>query len=88
MAGQIGYKIIGTVKSVKGHCSAGHKAGDRIRLSGYNTGSLCGLFYHDIFSTIILLQSDGQYPWGDPDRVELECMDKFNAVTTGLHRKK
>ncbi|MBA7707730.1 hypothetical protein ES703_116609 [subsurface metagenome] len=27
---QIGHKVIGTVKSVKGNCSWGHKAGDRI----------------------------------------------------------
>lgn len=88
MAEQLGYRVIGTIKLVKGTCSAGHKVGDRIELSGHDTGGLCGFFYHDIFPTIILLQFGGQYPWGDPDRVELECMDKFNAVTIELQREK
>lgn len=88
MAEQLGYKVIGIIKAVKGTCSAGHKAGDRIELSGHNTGGLCGFFYHDIFPTIILLQFGGQYPWGDPDRVELECMDRHNAVTIELQREK
>ena len=88
MAEQLGYRVIGTVKSVKGTCSAGHKVGDRIALSGHDTGGLCGFFYHDIFPTIIMLQFGGQYPWGDPDRVELECMDKFNEVTIELQREK
>ena len=88
MAEQLGHKIIGTIKSVKGQCSAGHKVGDRIELSGHDTGGLCGFFYHDIFPTIIMLQFGGQYPWGDPDRVELECMDRHNAVTIELQRER
>lgn len=86
MAEQIGHRVIGTVKSVKGSCSWGHKAGDRLELSGHNTGGLCGFFYHDIFPSIILLQFGGQYPWGDADRVDLECTDRFNAVTIELQR--
>jgi len=88
MAEQLGHKIIGTIKSVKGQCSAGHKVGDRIELSGHDTGGLCGFFYHDIFPTIIMLQFGGQYPWGDPDKVELECMDRHNAVTIELQRER
>ena len=88
MAGQLGYKVAGTVKSVKGRCSAGHKGGDKIELSAHNTGGLCGFFYHDIFPTVHLLQFGGQYPWGDPDGVQLECMDKYNAVTIALQRER
>lgn len=88
MVRQLGYKVTGTVTSVKGTCSAGHKVGDKIELSGHNTGGLCGFFYHDIFPTIILLQFGGQYPWGDPDTVQAECMDRFNAVTIELQREK
>ena len=87
MAEQLGYKVIGTIKSVKGTCSWGHQVGDKIELSGHNTGGLCGFFYHDIFPTIIMLQFGGQYPWGEPDRVELECMDRSNAVTIELQRE-
>ena len=38
-----GYKVIGTIKSVKGHCNAGHKAGDKLEISGRNTAGLCWL---------------------------------------------
>ena len=86
---KIGYKIIGTIKSVKRHCNAGHKVGDQIELSGYNTGGLCGFFYHDIFPYIIMLQFGGSFPdkWTtNPDVVELECMDRFNVVKIELKR--
>ena len=87
---QIGYRIVGKIKRVKGHCNAGHKKGDIIELSGHNTGGLCGFFYHDIFPYIIMLQFGGSFPkeWGDPDVVELECMDRFNAVKIQLKRIK
>ncbi len=88
MAKQLGYKVIGTVKSVKGTCSWGHKAGDKIELSAHDSSGLCGFFYHDIFPTVLMLQFGGQYPWGDPDKVELECMDRTNAVTIELQRQK
>ncbi len=84
---QVGYRVIGTIKSVKGKCNAGHKAGDKIELSGHNTGGLCGFFYHDIFPYIIMLQFGGKFPdeWGGEVR-ELECMDRFNVVRIELRR--
>jgi uncharacterized repeat protein (TIGR04076 family) len=88
---KLGYKVIGTIKGVKGTCSAGHKTGDEIELSGYDSGGLCGFFYHNIFPYIIMLQFGGSFPsdWGgDPDIVELECVDKINAVTIELRRLK
>lgn len=88
---KIGYKVIGTIKSVKGFCNAGHNEGDQIELSGHETGGLCGFFYHDIFPYIIMLQFGGSFPetWdSDPDVVELECMDRFNAVKIELRRIK
>ncbi|MHA1209847.1 MAG: TIGR04076 family protein [Candidatus Freyarchaeota archaeon] len=89
-APRIGYRVVGTIKEVKGVCSAGHKVGDQIELSGYNSGGLCGFFYHDIFPYIIMLQFGGGFPpeWGDPDVVELECMDRINAVKIELRRVK
>jgi hypothetical protein len=33
---RIGYKIVGTIKKIKGACYAGHKAGDQMEVSGYN----------------------------------------------------
>ena len=85
---RLGFRVTGTIKEVKGFCNAGHKAGDRIELSGHQAGGLCGFFYHDVFPYIILLQFGGGLPpeWGDPDVIELECMDKVNAVKIELRR--
>ncbi len=86
---KIGFRIVGTIKEVKGKCNAGHNIGDKLELSGHNTGGLCGFFYHDIFPYIIMLQFGGSYPkeWvADQDVVEFECMDKSNAVKIELRR--
>ncbi|MHA1931598.1 MAG: TIGR04076 family protein [Promethearchaeota archaeon] len=88
---KIGYRVVGTIKEVKGKCNAGHKVGDKLELSGHNTGGLCGFFYHDIFPYLIMLQFGGGYPkeWtADQDVVNLECMDRFNAVKIELRRIK
>lgn len=39
-----GYKVIATVKSVKGVCEAGHKTGDSFEVSCRNTAGMCGFF--------------------------------------------
>ena len=81
------FKIVGTVKEVKGHCGAKHKVGDILELGTINTGGLCGFFYHDIFPTIQTLQFGGTIPWTrDPDVVIVECPDRINAVTLILKR--
>ena len=88
MAEQIGYRVVGTIKSIKGTCGAGHKVGDTFELSGHSSAGLCGFFYHDLFPYIIMLQFGGGFPpeWGNPDVVELDCMDKWNLVTLELRR--
>ena len=89
MAEQLGYRVVGTIKEVKGSCSSGHKVGDTFELSGHNAAGLCGFFYHDIFPYIITLQFGGGFPpeWGDPDvDIELDCLDKYNLATIELRR--
>lgn len=88
---KVGYRVVGTIKEVKGRCNAGHKVGDEIELSGHSAGGLCGFFYHDIFPYVIMLQFGGGFPtqWGgNPDVVNMECMDKFNLVKIELRRIK
>ncbi len=84
----MGYRIVGRIVSVKGTCYAGHAPGDELELSGISSGGLCGFFYHDIFPYIVMLQYGGNFPhnWGDPDVVEMECIDKENAVRIELRR--
>lgn len=86
---QIGYKVIGTIKSVKGYCRVGHKVGDKLELSVHDCGGLCGLFYHDIFPYITMLQFGGKFPddWGG-EVFELDCMDIFNTVRIELRPEK
>ncbi|MCF8039238.1 MAG: TIGR04076 family protein, partial [Desulfohalobiaceae bacterium] len=68
----------------------GHKQGDEFNLSAHDSDNLCGLFYHDIFPYILMLQSGGSFPaeWGDQDKLELDCMDKTNCATIELKRIK
>ncbi len=87
MSNQNIFKIIGTIKDVKGHCTAHHKVGQEIELSCHNANELCGFFYHDIFPTLETLQFGGSFPWSpDPDKVEVECPDRQNIVKMELKR--
>ncbi|MDY6892112.1 MAG: TIGR04076 family protein [Chloroflexota bacterium] len=85
---RLGYQVVGTIKAIKGYCSAGHNVGDQIELSSHSSGGLCGFFYHDLFPYIVMLQFGGSFPpdWGDPDVLELDCMDKYNLATIELKR--
>ncbi len=87
-ASRIGYRVLGTITAVKGSCNAGHQTGHEIELSGHSAGGLCGFLYHQAFPYIIMLQFGGGFPpeWGNPDVVELDCMDKANTVTIELRR--
>ncbi len=68
------------VVDVKGECSAGHKKGDAFAISCYDSGGLCGFFYHDIFPSLSVMQYGGRYPWAPGDELTLECPDRHNAV--------
>jgi len=83
----VGHRVVATIKSVKGTCHWNHKAGDSFEISAHDTAGLCGFFYHDIFPYIVMLQFGGGFEeWGEPDSVELQCLDKTNAVTIELRR--
>jgi uncharacterized repeat protein (TIGR04076 family) len=85
---KVGYRVIASIRAVKGSCSVGHKVGDQIELGGHYSGGLCGFLYYQVFPYLIMLQFGGGFPkeWGDPDVVELDCMDKANQVTIELRR--
>jgi uncharacterized repeat protein (TIGR04076 family) len=74
------------IVSVKATCSAGHKAGESFSLSCWDSGGLCGFFYHDIFPSLNVMQFGGKYPWGDADEMVLECPDRQNLVTIRIRR--
>lgn len=78
--------LVGEIVSLQGNCSAGHKVGDRLELGCWDTGGLCGFFYHDIFPNLNVMQFGGKYPWGGADEMELECPDRQVAVKIRLRR--
>lgn len=86
---RVGHRVVGTIKAVKGTCSWGHKVGDTCEVSAHDTAGLCGFLYHDVFPYVVMLQFGGGFPdtWGGPDKVELECMDRWNAVKIELRRE-
>jgi uncharacterized repeat protein (TIGR04076 family) len=84
----IGYKVTATILSVKGHCSAGHQAGESFELSCYNPAGLCGFFYHDIFPSLQTLQFGGNLPWWEGEVIQLQCPDSHNLVRLQLARSK
>jgi uncharacterized repeat protein (TIGR04076 family) len=86
---RVGHRIVATIKSVKGTCNWGHKVGDQFEVSAHDTAGMCGFFYHDIFPYIMMLQFGGGWPpeWGPTDVVELECVDRVNAVRIELRRQ-
>ena len=84
----IGYRVVATVLSVKGECSAGHKAGETFEISCHEPAGLCGYFYHDIFPSLSTFQFGGSMPWWQGDTIELTCPDSDNLVRLRLTRTK
>jgi uncharacterized repeat protein (TIGR04076 family) len=77
---EIGIKFIATIRGMKGSCHAHHKAGQKFELNCYDSGGLCGFFYHDIFPYLNAMQFGGKYPWWI--RIdEVECPDRYNTVS-------
>lgn len=81
-----GYRVQATVTAVKGHCSAGHQAGESFKISCHDAGGLCGWFYHDLFPSLCTFQFGGKLPWWQGDVIEVRCPDPLNLVTMKLER--
>jgi uncharacterized repeat protein (TIGR04076 family) len=75
-------KIIGTIKSVKGTCGWGHKAGDTFEISTRDTAHVCGWLYHAIFPNLCIMQSSGEGMTGKS--IVQGCPDRGNEVLIEL----
>ena len=85
---KIGVKFIATITGMKGTCNAKHRMGQQFELNCYDSGGLCGAFYHDIFPYLSVMQFGGKYPWWEKDCIEVECPDRYNMVSLKIERKK
>ncbi len=75
------------VVSVKGECGAGHSPGQTLKLSCWETGGLCGFFYHDAFPSLHTLQFGGRIPWQGEGELTLVCPDSQNQVVLRVRRR-
>lgn len=80
--------LVAEVLDLKGECNAGHKVGDTFPIGCWDSGGLCGFFYHDIFPSLSVMQFGGKYPWSAADELTLECPDRANAVTLRISKPK
>lgn len=76
------------VVSADGPCHAGHKVGDRLSLSCYDSGGLCGFFYHDLFPALSVIQFGGKYPWSAPGELRAHCPDAAVNLTLVIREAK
>ncbi|MCP4541220.1 MAG: TIGR04076 family protein [Chloroflexi bacterium] len=84
----MGYKVVATITSAKGHCNAGHAEGDTFDISCHNPDGMCGFCYHHIFPTLSTFQFGGSFPWWQGDTIQVQCPDPYNLVTLTLTRSK
>jgi len=91
------YKLVGTILSVKGDCTAGHKVGEEFELTLWDpekyatrrTPALCTFFYNMIFPYLAVLQFGGEFPWEEnKDSFQISCPDPINQVTIEIKRIK
>lgn len=75
------------VVSADGPCTAGHQVGDKLTLNCWDTGGLCGYFYHAIFPALTMMQFGGQYPWAAKDHLQVTCCDKKVNLTLKILTK-
>ncbi len=84
------YKIVATVKDVKGECAAGHKVGDVIELVRFDVkGFICPSAFAAIYPTIFAMKFGAEFPWEeDSDKTLVCCPDPRNLVIFEVRRVK
>jgi uncharacterized repeat protein (TIGR04076 family) len=89
------YKLLGTILSVKGDCTASHKAGEQFNLTLWDpekdatrrAPSLCTFFYNMILPYLAVLQFGETFPLEeDKHSFQISCPDPVNQVTLEIKR--
>ncbi|MBC8262945.1 MAG: TIGR04076 family protein [Anaerolineales bacterium] len=84
------YKIIATVKSVKGHCDFGHRVRDRVVFDGETVqGRVCLSALYSFLPKVFAMRYGASFPWlEDKDAATHACPDAFNPVVFEIRRVK
>lgn len=86
-----GKKVIITVVSQKGTCSAGHKVGDQIVYEGLHLrGYLCPSAFAVLYRYIYAMRFGVEFPFGDTEKgtIRIACPDADNPVVFELKTEK
>ncbi len=84
------YKVIATVKSVKGHCAFGHQVGDQVVFDGETVqGRICLSALYSLLPKVFAMRYGADFPWlEDKDVATHACPDAFNPVVFEIRRVK
>ena len=92
---QMEYKVLVTVKEVRGNCVFPHRTGDTIEFTGpWMKGKICLTAFTAIYPFIHALRFGAEFPWGGggkglkvpKDRIIASCSDPFNTVVFELRK--
>jgi uncharacterized repeat protein (TIGR04076 family) len=83
-----GATVVVQVISQEGHCTAGHRAGDRVVFDGLHVrGKLCIHALYSMLPKVFALRYGAEFPWlQDRDVATHACPDAFNPVVFELRR--
>ena len=83
------YKIVITVKEIKGTCTA-QKVGDKIEVIGDKVeGNICTMAFHTIFPYIFAMQYGADFPWlKNKDETLAYCPDPAGLALFEIKRVK
>lgn len=94
--GEKNYKVVVTVKEIKGHCNFGYKVGDTIEFRqhpDYNRvpaiiGKVCPEAHANLYRNAFCMLYGGRVPWAQNDRTitYTVCPDPFNLTTFELRQ--
>ena len=88
------YKVVVTVKDIKGQCSFGYKLGDKIEFHQHPdydhvpkiVGKVCPEAHANLYRNAFCMLYGGRVPWAKNDRTiaQTVCPDPFNLTTFEL----
>jgi len=84
------YKVVITIKEVRGNCTAGHRVGDVFEVEGLHMtkGRMCNSALVAIYPRIFAMRFGAEIPWSKDDKILAGCPDPKNTVVFEISREK